>query len=131
MYCIVTFKSVNNWPISIDHLNFYFVYLFLYFLYFFLGLDAKLLNILQSDVQQRQQLANINRSLSCPNEPNFRTITGNNKSIIGLVLTRKIAAGWLTLNTQYNTQIREQMSGPELSLYGKSILGCGLGWTVE
>ena len=27
-------------------------------------------------------------------------------------------------------QIREQMSGPEISCYGESILGCGLGWTV-
>ena len=33
--------------------------------------------------------------------------------------------GWLS-------QIREQMSGPEISWYGESILscGCGLGWTV-
>ena len=92
----MTFKSVNNWPVSIGHLHFYFVCLFFSKL-FFLGLDAKLLNILQSDVQQRQQLANINRSLSCPNEPNFRTITGNNKSIIGLLLTRKIVAGYLEL----------------------------------
>ena len=65
----------------------------IFYIIFFLGLDAKLLNILQSDVQQRQQLANINRSLSCPNEPNFRTITGNNKSIIGQLLTKKIVAG--------------------------------------
>ena len=31
---------------------------------------------MQSDIEQRRQLANINRSLSCPNEPNFRTING-------------------------------------------------------
>ena len=28
-------------------------------------------------------------------------------------------------------QIREQVSGPEISYYEKSILGCGLGWTVR
>ena len=41
-----------------------------------LGLDAKLLNILQNDVQQRQQLATINKSLICPDEEKFRTING-------------------------------------------------------
>ena len=28
-------------------------------------------------------------------------------------------------------QIREQMSGPDISSYEKSIMGCGLGWTVK
>ena len=37
---------------------------------------------------------------------------------------------FLVINTYHiltqKAQIREQMSGPEISYYGKSILGCGL-----
>jgi hypothetical protein len=42
----------------------------------------------------------------------------------------RVGISYITLNciedAQFDSQIRGQMSGPEISLYEKSILGCGL-----
>ena len=57
---------------------------------------------------------------------NGKGIPQNYYVIQSTINTERICSVQELRQTCLKTQIREQMSGPEISWYGKSILGCGL-----